>query len=166
MNPWLYRPGVPVDQADPASCTAASVSSLSASAIDLAKTNVNELLGLKPASQEKINGLWLRDIDQQVAAWRKMVLTDERTPMADRAEMVLRDERTLRDSIAKEKIAKIMEAVTTPSIKDHRSKDSLLPASLGGFKGSNAKMSEDGQTYTCDITVPVPLDYIRLDLKL
>ena len=159
MNPWLPHPGVPVDQADPASCTAASVSSQSGSddtVPNLTEADVRESLGLiKPSSQEKITGLWHAEIDEQVAAWRKMVLADELTPMADRVEMVLRDEKTLRDSIVKEKIAKVMEAITTPSMKD--------PSMFGV---SNGKMSADGQTYTYDITLPFPVDYIRLDLKL
>lgn len=123
MNPWLPHPGVPVDQADSVSCTAASVSSQSGSddtVPNLTEADVRESLGLiKPSSQEKITGLWHAEIDEQVAAWRKMVLADELTPMADRVEMVLRDEKRLRESIVKEKrlrekIAKVMEAITTP----------------------------------------------------
>ena len=173
MNPWLPHPGVPVDQADPASCTAASVSSQSGSddtVPNLTEADVRESLGLiKPSSQEKITGLWHTEIDEQVAAWRKMVLADELTPMADRVEMVLRDEKRLRESIVKkkidekrlresivkEKIDEVMQVITASSMKD--------PSMFGV---SNIKMGADGQTYTYDITLPVPLDYIRLNLKL
>lgn len=83
-----------------------------------------------------------------------MVLADELTPMADRVEMVLRDEKRLRESIVKEKIAKVMEAITTPSMTD-----------LSMFGVSDGQLSEDG-TYTCDISVPVPVDFIQLSLKV
>ena len=62
MNPWLPHPGVPVDQAGPASCTAASVFSPSGSddtVPNLTEADVRESLGLiKPSSQEEITGLW------------------------------------------------------------------------------------------------------------
>ena len=160
MNPWLPHPGVSVDQAGPASCTAASVFSQSGSAdavVDLTEADVRESLGLiKPPSQEEITRSWLADTDQQVAAWRKMVLADEHTPMADRVEMVLRDEKTLRDSIVKEKIAKAMEAMGTPSMP--------LP-SLAFAQISDGQLSEDG-TFTCTVSVPYPADFIQLSLKV
>jgi hypothetical protein len=124
---------------------------------DLTEADVREALGLtKPLPQTEVTKAWLRDIDEEVATWRKMVLTDERTPMADRVETVLRDEKILRDSLAKERVAEMTKTILTP----------LTRTPIVGFKVSNPKMSEDGQTYTCDITVPVPLDYIRLNLKL
>jgi hypothetical protein len=160
MNPWLPHPGVPVDQADPASYTAASVSSQSGSddtVPDLTEADVRESLGLvQPLSQSEFTNARLDDINMRVAAWRRMVLTDERTPMADRVETVLRDEKTLRDSVVKERIAEAMETILTP----------LTRTPIVGFEVSNPKMSKDGQTFTCDVSVPFPADYIRFDLKL
>jgi hypothetical protein len=85
-----------------------------------------------------------------------MVLEDERVPMADRVEMVLRDEQTMRDSIAKAEIAKIMKAIGTPDMK-------ASPLTFATV--SDTKLSEDG-TFTCSISVPVPVEYICFDLKL
>lgn len=149
MNPWLPHPGVPVDQADPASCTAASVSSLLSAPEPLPPADAAR-------TQEEVTGLWLQDIDRRVAVWRKMVLEDERVPMADRVEMVLRDEQTMRDSIAKAEIAKIMKAIGTPDMK-------ASPLTFATV--SDTKLSEDG-TFTCSISVPVPVEYICFDLKL